>query len=68
VLASKLSWDEREELERELNIAEFDIAIEKAKIKTSPGIDSISNCVIKKFWNIFRVPLFEYAKCCRHSY
>jgi hypothetical protein len=64
VVASKLSWDEREELEKELGIAEFDVAIEKAKINTSPGIDSISNRFIKKFWNIFRVPLFEYAKCC----
>jgi exonuclease III len=64
VVASKLSWDEREELEKEIGIAEFDVAIEKAKINTSPGIDSISNRFIKKFWNIFRVPLFEYAKCC----
>jgi hypothetical protein len=67
VLASKLSWDEREELEKDLNIAEFDVAIEKAKINTSPGIDSISNRFIKKFWNIFRVPLFDYAKCCYAS-
>jgi hypothetical protein len=64
VLASKLSNDEREELERNISIDEFDKAMDKAKLNTSPGIDSISNRFIKTFWHIFRVPLFEYAKCC----
>ncbi len=61
---SKLSHEERENLERDLNITEFDTAIEKAKLNTSPGIDSISNRFIKTFWHIFRVPLLDYAKCC----
>jgi hypothetical protein len=30
----------------------------------APGIDSISNRFIQNFWHIFRVPLFEYTKCC----
>ncbi len=64
VLASKLGDDEREQLEQEISIVEFDLALEKAKLNTSPGIDSISNRFIKNFWYIFRVPLFEYAKCC----
>jgi hypothetical protein len=64
VLASKLSYEEREELEQNISIDEFDRAIEKAKLNTSPGIDSISNRFIKTFWHIFRVPLFNYAKCC----
>ncbi len=64
VIECKISNDEREFLERELTLAEFDRAIEKAKLNTSPGIDSISNRFIKKFWHIFRVPLLNYAVCC----
>ncbi len=64
VIESKLSQDEHEILERYLNIIEFDTAIEKAKLNTSPGIDSISNRFIKTYWHIFRVPLIDYAKCC----
>ncbi len=64
VLASKLSNDERIELERPLPILEFDKAVSKAKSNTSPGIDSISNRFIKHFWYAFRNPLFDYANAC----
>jgi hypothetical protein len=64
VLSSKLNHDERESLERELTIDEFDNAIDKAKLNSPPGIDTISNRFIKTFWHIFRVPLYDYAKCC----
>jgi hypothetical protein len=64
VIASKLSNEERDELEKNVNIAEFDRAIEKAKLNTSPGIDNVSNRFIKHFWHIFRVPLFDYANSC----
>jgi hypothetical protein len=61
VLASKLSEAERDELETDLNITEFDKAVEVAKNNTAPGIDSISNRFIKTFWPYFRKPLFEYS-------
>ncbi len=64
VLASKISDDERNELEEPLSIAEFDTAVDKAKCNTSPGIDSISNRFIKHFWYVFRKPLFDYANAC----
>jgi hypothetical protein len=64
VISSKLDDAERDSLERELTIDEFDKAIGKAKLSTSPGIDAISNRFIKTFWHIFRFPLYEYAKCC----
>jgi hypothetical protein len=64
VVECKINNEEREYLERALTLGEFDRAMEKAKINTSPGIDSISNRFIKKFWHIFRVPLFNYANCC----
>ncbi len=64
VLASKLNQEERDDLEKDISINEFDKALEKAKLNTAPGIDSISNRFIKTFWHIFHVPLFEYTKCC----
>jgi hypothetical protein len=64
VVASKLCNEERDYLERDLTLLEFHKAIEKAKINTSPGIDSISNRFIRTFWHIFRVPLFNYANSC----
>jgi hypothetical protein len=64
VLDSKLSDVEREDLEQDLTIDEFDKAVEGAKNNTVPGIDSISNKFIKTFWPFFRKPLFEYTKTC----
>jgi hypothetical protein len=64
VQASKLNQEERDELELGLSIDEFDTAMEKAKLNTSPGIDAISNRFIKTFWYIFRKPLYDYAQCC----
>jgi hypothetical protein len=64
VIASKISNDEREELDSPLSIQEFDKALEKAKCNTSPGIDSISNRFIKHFWYLFRKPLFDYVNTC----
>jgi hypothetical protein len=64
VLSSKLSEAERNELEGDLSIAEFDKAVELAKNNTAPGIDSISNRFIKTFWPYFRKPLFDYTKYC----
>jgi hypothetical protein len=64
VLSSKLNEDERNELEMDLRLEEFDAAIDQAKLNTSPGIDTISNRFIKRFWNIFRKPLYDYTIHC----
>jgi hypothetical protein len=64
VIASKLNQEERDDLEKDISINEFNKALEKAKLNTAPCIDSISNVFIKTFWHIFHVPLFEYTKCC----
>jgi hypothetical protein len=64
VLDSKLNQDERDRLEQDLTVLEFDIAIEKAKMNSAPGIHSISNRFIKRFWHVFRIPLFNYARFC----
>jgi hypothetical protein len=64
VITLKLNQVERDDLESELTLEEFDVANEKAKLNTSPGIDLISNRFIKTFWYIFRKPLLDYANCC----
>ncbi len=64
VISSKLNEAERNELETNLRLEEFDAAVDQAKLNTSPGIDSISNRFIKRFWNIFRKPLYEYTIHC----
>jgi hypothetical protein len=45
---SKLSVEEKDELDLDLEISEFDAAIKKTKTNTSPGIDGISNRFNKK--------------------
>jgi hypothetical protein len=64
VIGSKLTEQERTDLDRELTIREFDISVSKAKLNTAPGVDGIINRFIKHFWHFFRTPLFNYANCC----
>jgi exonuclease III len=64
VLDSKLNNDEKNTLDADLDILEFDTAATQIKLNSSPGIDGISNRFIKKFWTYFRVPIFKYADFC----
>jgi exonuclease III len=64
VTESKLSDQERDRLDRDLKIEELDIAVSQIKKNTAPGIDGISNKFIKKFWKLFRRPLYNYAIFC----
>jgi Reverse transcriptase (RNA-dependent DNA polymerase) len=64
VLESKLSEEEKNNLDSEIDIRELDNAVLQSKLKSSPGIDGISNKFIKKFWPYFRVPLFKYTTHC----
>ncbi len=57
VVPSKLSAAEREELEQDVTIGEFDTAVELSKNNTALGIDSISNRFIK---TVVRKLLFEF--------
>jgi hypothetical protein len=61
---AKLTNIERETLEQPLTIEEFDNCHSKSKNEKCPGADGFSNKFIKKFWNIFRVPLFRLAAFC----
>jgi hypothetical protein len=61
---SKITQADRDRLDSNLSIDEFDQALKEIKSNTSPGIDGISNRFIKKFWTYFRIPLFQYANYC----
>ena len=61
---SKLSEQEKLELDRPFTIEELDLSNKKSKKNSSPGIDGISNRFIDKFWYLFRVPLYNYTMEC----
>jgi exonuclease III len=61
---SKLNNDEKDRLDQELTLQEFDKAVQQSKLNSSPGIDGLSNKFIKKFWQYFRKPLFNYTTFC----
>jgi exonuclease III len=64
VADSKLNDDEKSDLDSDLTLGEFDEAVLEAKNNGSPGIDGISNKFIKRYWQLFRVPLFRYTEYC----
>ena len=49
-------------LDRDLSEIELDKALESANTKSAPGIDGFTYTFIRKFWNIYRQPLFQCAK------
>ena len=54
VRGSILTAEERENLDRDLNILELDNSLEHANLKSAPGADGYSYGFIKKFWHIYR--------------
>jgi len=64
---AKLTDIERLDLDRELTVMELDKALSKANQNSAPGIDGISTKFIKKFWQLFRIPLLRYSHHCFQS-
>ena len=62
---SILTAQEKNRLDRLFDILELDEAIKKANLHSAAGIDGLSTRFIAQFWKFFRVPLFNYANCCR---
>jgi hypothetical protein len=60
----KLSEEERARLERPVTVDELDEALRRCNTNSAPGIDGLNNRFIKKFWQHFRMPLFEYTNEC----
>jgi hypothetical protein len=60
---SKLTENEKETLEAPLYIDEIDKSMEKANLR-SAGMDGISNVLLKRYWQFFRVGIHRYALRC----
>jgi hypothetical protein len=58
----KLNENEKIRLEQEISREELDLALEGANPSSAAGIDGISTKFIKRYWDIFREPLFKYAR------
>jgi hypothetical protein len=65
VTGSKLTEAEREALDAPLRIEELDVSLNKANVKSAPGVDGISYRYIIRFWHLYRKPLYE---CARESF
>jgi len=61
---SKLTNDEKDRLDLPLTIDEIDKSMEKANLRSAPGMDGISNVLLKKYWPYFRNGIFKYALRC----
>jgi hypothetical protein len=61
---SLLTNDEQISLDRPLTIEELDKSLDKANMKSAPGVDGLSNKFIKRYWNYFRTALFKYCLDC----
>ncbi len=60
---SKLSEQKSAELEQAITIEELNISAMQGN-KSAAGMDGLSNCFIKRFWALLRVPLHRYLLEC----
>jgi hypothetical protein len=61
---SKITVQERKELESPLTLEELDESLLNCNLKSAPGADGFSNKLIKKCWKYLRIPLHNYANYC----
>jgi exonuclease III len=64
VLNSKLTEEEKNNLEVDFSVAELDEVSKDLNLKSAGGLDGINNALIKKMWNLIRTPLCNYANFC----
>jgi Reverse transcriptase (RNA-dependent DNA polymerase) len=64
VRAAKVSPELRTALENDISITELDNAVEKLKNTSAGGPDGLSVPFVKKFWPVFRKPLWVYTAWC----
>jgi hypothetical protein len=55
-----------QELETTLSLAELDISANQGN-KSASGMDGLSNCFIKRYWEFLRVPLHRYSVFCHNK-
>jgi exonuclease III len=61
---SKLTLQEREDIDSPLTIQELDESLKNCNLKSAAGQDGFSNRLIKKCWKFLRHPLFNYGNFC----
>ena len=61
---SKITEGESLILEAPLSIDELDKSINNCNLRSAAGMDGFNNRVIKKCWNLLRIPLLNYANHC----
>ncbi len=61
VLGSKLTVDEKNNLDSPLTVDELDRSLKMSNMRSAPGVDGFSYRFISEFWNYFRIPLFNCA-------
>jgi len=61
---SKLTPDEREALDRPLEVGELDKAVSEGNSRSAPGADGFGMPLIKRCWQHLRLPLLRYSMCC----
>jgi hypothetical protein len=64
VTNSKLTAEERLDLDAPLRIEELDASMEHANMKSAPGVDGLSNKFLCEYWQYIRHPLFRYCNKC----
>jgi len=64
VLNSKLSEEEKTELDLPLTIDELDKSLEKANFRSASGVDGLSNLFLRQYWRFFRTVVHRYATHC----
>jgi len=67
VTGSILTNDEKIDLESAITMDELTKSINSANFASAPGGDGISNRFIKKYWDYFRVPLFNLCNYCHET-
>jgi hypothetical protein len=67
VRRSRITVQEREELDRPLTLSDLDDSLNSCNLKSAAGADGFSNKLIKKCWHFLRIPLHNYALHCFNS-
>jgi hypothetical protein len=64
VMQSKLTPEERDEMECPIQVTELDKAVEEGNSRSAPGTDGFGMPLIKRCWQHIRLPLLKYTHCC----
>jgi hypothetical protein len=62
IIPAKLS----NEFESALSLQELDISAAEGN-RSASGMDGLSNCFIKRYWDLLRIPLHRYANTCHRK-